>query len=313
MSVEVEFCLLAERGVLEQQAVLLCESIRYFCGRYASAPITVISPRPERRPESWSQQRFVDLNASYLELSLASPVPDYGPSFRVLALAWRARQNGPPILIQLDSDTLFFAEPDLLQLEGHAAAARPVDMVGMCSRGPGDSREDLWRAMCAVNDVALDTLSTVHTTIGGHAVRASYNGGLIVAERGIYPLVEECFRNILAADLRPFSGANTGLRTGTGIVPPSGWEWWGTSQAAISIALAKMQRPLRILHPGYNVPLHLFDELDAPAEPIVHVHYHWLCTDPGEPNPMFDTRLPLTGGHREWLRERLPLAHFPRQ
>lgn len=44
----VEFALVAESGVLERQAIILCESIRKFAGKYADSPITVISPRSDR-------------------------------------------------------------------------------------------------------------------------------------------------------------------------------------------------------------------------------------------------------------------------
>jgi hypothetical protein len=47
---DVEFCVLAEAGVLEAQAPLLCSSIRRFAGAYSSAAIVVVSPRPDRRP-----------------------------------------------------------------------------------------------------------------------------------------------------------------------------------------------------------------------------------------------------------------------
>ena len=38
----VEFVLIAEAGILEAQALLLCESIRRFSGRYARSAVTVV-------------------------------------------------------------------------------------------------------------------------------------------------------------------------------------------------------------------------------------------------------------------------------
>jgi hypothetical protein len=306
MMQDVEFCLLAERGNLERQALLLCESIRQWCGRYASAPITVISPRRDRRPSSRSRQRFAELGAQYSELALESPTPQYGPSFRVLALASRSRQPGPRILVQLDSDTIFLDEPDL-ELGSHDAAARPVDLVGMCSTGAGDPREKLWQDMCRANGVELGALPYVHTTVGHRRVRASYNSGLFIASRGAYSLVEECFRNIVAADLRPFRGALEGMPTGAEFVTAQGLEMWGTSQAAISIASAKAGISIRVLDAAHNVPLHLLDSLDAVPARIVHLHYHWLFDNPLEPNPALDGRLHLTPAQGDWLRERLSL------
>jgi hypothetical protein len=264
----------------------------------------VISPRVGRRPSAHSRRRFAELGVRYSEVSLHSPTPEYGPSFRVLALAWQARQQGPAVLVQLDSDTVFLDEPDL-GLGGHVLAARPVDTTGMCSRGPGHARETLWEKMCAVNNVDVDAMPYVHTTVGHERVRANYNGGLVVARRDLYVLIEECFEKIVADDLRPFRGAGTGMRTGAEMVSPKGVEMWGTSQAAISIALTKMKTSARILDPGHNIPLHLFGSLDLPADRIVHLHYHWLFDDPSEPNPALDGRLHLRPIQRDWLRERL--------
>jgi glycosyltransferase involved in cell wall biosynthesis len=303
----VEFCLLAERGALELQAVLLCESIRKFCGRYASAPVTVISPRADRRPSRRTQRRFAELGARYIELSLDSPTPEYGPSFRVLALSWRARRLGPSVLVQLDSDTIFLDEPDL-DLGDYRAAARPVDMIGMCSTGPNDPREALWETMCRANDVSLNAMPSVRTTVEGRTVRASYNGGLIVARRDAYVEFEQCFHKIVAADVRPYRGAAMEMRTGAAIVSPKGFEMWGTSQAAISIALTKTQSAVRILDSSHNIPLHMFDSLDPLPSRIVHLHYHWIFADDSQPNPALDGRLPLTSCQRDWLRQRLPLT-----
>lgn len=300
-----EFCLLAERGPLELQAVLLCESIRKYCGRYASAEITVISPRAGRRPSSHSRRRFMELGAEYKEVSLQSPTPEYGPSFRVMALAWRARQDGPKILVQLDTDTIFLDEPDL-DLSSHGAAARPVDVIGMCSTGPGTPRESLWEDMCRANGVEIDALPFVHTTIGNHRVRASYNAGLFVAYRHAYLQIERCFYNIIASDLRPFRGAVEGIRTGAEIVTARGFEMWGTSQAAISIAAAKSGLSVRMLDKSHNIPLHLIEDLETLPERTVHVHYHWLFADRLHAEPILSERLPLTIAQKVWLGERLP-------
>src|SRR3982074_3770036 len=84
---EVEFVVNAESGILEAQALLLCESIRRFAGRYAGSTITVVSPRPDRRPSASSVRAFAALRAEFRELDIEVRCPDYGPSYKVLALA----------------------------------------------------------------------------------------------------------------------------------------------------------------------------------------------------------------------------------
>src|ERR1700692_1497697 len=77
----VEFCILAEAGILEKQTLLLCHSIRQFAGVYSSAAIVVVSPRSDCRPSRATVKQLEQLGAAYLELELQSLCPSYGPSF----------------------------------------------------------------------------------------------------------------------------------------------------------------------------------------------------------------------------------------
>lgn len=302
----VEFCCLAEAGILEQQALLLCESIRRFAGRYADARLTVISPRAARRPATGTVDRLRELKAQYVTLDLLSPTPEYGPSYKTLALGWCARQAGPDILVQLDSDTVFLGEPDFA-LNGHAALARPVDVKGMCSRGPGDGFEPIWQRMCAACGVDIETLGYVRSTVDNQLLRASFNGGLIAARRHVFQIVAQCFLRIAACGIRPFAHTTKGMRSGSGPVSIAGHEMWGTTQAAISLAVAKLAGTVGILDAGANVPLHMMDDLDTQPMSVVHLHYHWLFEADRDSNPAFDSRLGLPPEQMAWLRQRLPL------
>ena len=142
---DAEFFLIAERGILEPQAVLLCQSIRRFSGAYSKSAITAISPRRNCRPCRETSRTFAGLDVEYLESDLESPCPTYGTSFRILAAARREQQSRAPILIQLDSDTMFLREPEFC-LAGVDAGARPVDVKGMCTEGAGDPFDPYWAA-----------------------------------------------------------------------------------------------------------------------------------------------------------------------
>jgi hypothetical protein len=85
--------------------------------------------------------------------------------------------------------------------------------------------------------------------------------------------------------------------------------YWGTSQAALSLAATARNQSVRLLPGTHNFPLHLLDHLTGPVPvPLVHIHYHGLFSmGAGEPNPILKGRLDLPNGAAEWLRERLPL------
>src|ERR1700674_2817111 len=74
------------------------------------------------------------------------------------------------------------AEPILLLNDG-SAAARPVDVKGMCTTGPEDEFDGYWRALCALVGVDYERVPVIQTTVDRLEVRASYNGGLLAARR----------------------------------------------------------------------------------------------------------------------------------
>lgn len=305
----VEFVLIAESGILELQALLLCESIRRFAGAYSRSPITVISPRSARRPSPATIRALGRLDAEYLPLEIDSCCPDYGTSFRVHAAAYVERQSGPPIVVQLDSDTIFAAEPDL-DLTGADAAARPVDLKGMSTTGADDPFDPYWRDLCALVGVDYERMPAATTTIDRQAIRANYNGGFVAARRacGMFARTEDVFRRVVAAGMMPWPRGPS-LKTGTGVLSGAATVYWGTSQAALSLAAIAGGHTVRLLPETHNFPLHLRAEMSTPIPAsLVHVHYHWLFSaDAAGANPIATREAALPADVAEWLAARLPL------
>lgn len=306
----VEFVLIAEAGVLEAQALLLCESIRSFAGAYARCRISVVSPRSDRRPSASTLRKLEQLQVEYLPIEIDSCSPRYGPSYKVHSLAHVERRPGPPIIVQLDSDAIFIDEPDF-SLEGCDAAARPVDSKGMCTTGPGDPFDPFWKAACQLAGVDYDHVPFVATSDGAAVVKASYNGGLIAARRacGLFQRTEDIFRQLVAAELKPWRDQEPTYLTGTGTKSGDATTHWGTSQAAFSLAAVAGNHAVRCLPETHNLPLHNLTR-PKPIDParLVHIHYHGLFTAGStEANPIFDGRLDLPAGIAEWLQARLPL------
>ncbi|WP_217575895.1 class I SAM-dependent methyltransferase [Mesorhizobium sp. GbtcB19] len=310
----VEFVLIAEAGVLEAQALLLCESIRSFAGSYSQCPIIVVSPRSDRRPSASTIQKLEQMGVEYLPLEIDSCCPQYGTSWRIHSLAAVERRPGPPVIVQLDSDAVFIGEPDLL-LEDCDAAARPVDSKGMCTTGPGDAFDPYWRDLCGLAGVEYEHLPVVWTSDGAAVVRASYNGGLIAARRScaLFQRTEGIFRQLVAAELKPWRTDQPTYRTGTGLQSGEATAYWGTSQAALSLAAVAGNHAVRHLPATHNFPLHNLARTKAPdPAKLIHIHYHGLFSaNSSEANPIFDGRLELPAGIAEWLQARLPLPEEP--
>jgi hypothetical protein len=304
-----EFALLAESGPLEAQSVLLVESLRRFGGRHADAPVTVVSPRPARRPARATVRALQRLGVEYVALDVAGACPAYPTSWRVHALAELERRPGPEVLVQLDSDTLFLGDVGPL-CAATDADARPVDMKGMGSTGPGDSYEPYWVALCRLAGVDVDALPFVTATVDGTRVRATHNGGFVAARRatGLFTRAEELFVRSVAADLRPHAGRGLNIVAGTGEVGAAGSEWWGSGQAVVSVAAASLGFAIGPLDAHVNVPLHLWDDLPHKPAPVLHAHYHWLLAAPlPGTSPLLDGSL-LADDAAAWLRARVPLA-----
>jgi hypothetical protein len=305
----VEFVLVAEAGILEAQALLLCETIRCFAGAYARSPITVVSPRRARRPSASTLRKLDQLQAEYLPIEIESCCPSYGTSYRVHAVTHVERRPGPPVIVQLDSDTIFVAEPDF-SLDECDAAARPVDVKGMCTTGPQDPFDNYWRRFCALVNVDYERLPLIQTTVDRQRVQASYNGGLLVARRssGIFERTDSFLRQSIAVGLKPWLGESPTFSTGTGTLRGAATAYWGTSQAAFSLAAVAGKHSVRLLPETHNVPLHVLDRMASPIPaPVVHLHYHGVFS-PDSYNPTATERLRLPAETEEWLKARLPLA-----
>ncbi|MFC5528998.1 hypothetical protein [Cohnella yongneupensis] len=305
----LEFIIIAEAGILEAQALMLCESIRQFGGRYALSGIAVISPRPDRRPNDVTLKRLNKLNVKYIPLTVESPCPEYGTSFRVLACAEYERVSTADILVALDSDIVFLAEPDL-DLGSNDAAARPVGFVGMCTKGEGDPRDVYWRNLCSICEVDYNALPYVVSTVDRQTVKASYNGGFVVVQRNrnILERTADYFLKSVEAGIKPFANEGIRIEAGHGLVSVAGSEYWGSSQACLSLAIWGSNLTLRELPAGHNFPLNSCESLLPEMESgkfgeVIALHYHHLLNDTSieAPSTLDYPGLPVSGV--EWLKK----------
>jgi hypothetical protein len=307
------FVLCIERNAIRAQALLLCESIREFGGRHRGAPILAVAPRPGLGVDRETRRRLEAMGVEYAEEPLNLVCPEYGSANRVFTAAWAEERLRSEWIVVLDSDTVFLGE---LELPAEAdVAVRPVDMKGSATEGPGDPFEDYWSTLAEIQGVSLDCLPFIRTTVCDRRIRASYNGGLVVVrrERGVLGAWARLFSRSVAAGLKPWRGRPQDVRASTGFVGREASEYWGSNQAAAALAIWSTTR--RVVHypDTYNVPLHAVVERPElrrgpRSSPLVHVHYHWVFTDPHHEAAL--AALGDLGAGRDrldWLAGRLPL------
>lgn len=316
---QIEYVMVAEAGSLERQALLLAHSIRCLPGSAGKAAITVVSPRPDRRPAKRTLRKLELLGAQYVPLVVDSPCPYYGTSYKLAALSEVERRSGPPTLVMVDSDTLFLAPP-AFDLGERGVGLRPVDVKGMCTAGPTDPFDEYWRRLCDVCAVAYDDIPWIETATDGVHVKASHNGGLVAANRwdGLFATSYDFLCRSVKADLFPRPSIDGGVNARTGAGPRSALAGriWGAAQAALSLAVIAEGLEARILPPTYNVPCHFFNQMVARwphiASSTVHAHYHWLCdADKLAVNPLLDGRMTIPTAIRKLLARHLPVNHPP--
>jgi hypothetical protein len=282
---EIAFLICVEANRLEPQARLLCESLRTFGGRYRDAPILAVSPRPALAPGPEARAHLEALGVTCVVEPLNETGSPYGSINRIVAGAWAETSTPYPYLVVLDTDTLFVGEPSFTRAD---AGVRPVDIKGgAVSSGGGDSRDAYWVRMCALGGIEPSRLPMISTSVDKVRVRASYNGGFTVVRRdlGILRKTREIFFASLGENLRPLPGAELDVFASTGPVGREASEWWGSSQAALSVAIWSTTSDVYTYDERYNIPL---NNLTAPgaawplrwgSKPVL-IHYHHLAEPP---------------------------------
>jgi hypothetical protein len=307
----VAFVLCIENNAIRDQALLLIESIRTFAGAHKDAEIIAISPR-RNGVDSMTRRRLDDLDTRYVDLPLNQVCPEYGSANRIYGAAWAAQNSSASTLIVLDSDTIFFGEPELLGPELDVLA-RPVDVRHTTSTGPGDPNECYLASLCELAGTTVDVIPFTETTMDRCRVRAAYNGGYLVVRResGILELAADVFTRSVSKGLRPRKGVESQVFASTGWVGRAASEYWGSNQVATSVAIWCMTQRVKELGRRYNVALHILAQQEALADEWIgvnplHVHYHWMLNAESCPRTLeLLTALGSSAEQIAWLAKRM--------
>lgn len=306
---DVGFVACIEGGVLEAQALLLFESIRLYAGRFRDCPVYAFSPREGHAISRSARGTLDKLRVTYSDANLNWECPEYGSANRVAAAAHAEEIYDHELLVVLDSDTLFLREPDRILLPPAVdVAVRPVDVKGMCTAGADDPFDKYWRDLCRSSGVDYEAIPWTQSFVDHERIKASYNGGLVIvrAKLGILQQWARFFFASVRQRLTPYAEP-WWLRSGVSWVDSGASKWWGSNQAALSLAIWSSTRRVQELPPTYNYPLHQHQRIDAETigsvfPELVHVHYHWLLEEASDANPLFDRGGPLSAEQEQWLR-----------
>ena len=296
--IDLAFIVCIEKGFLEEQSLLLFESIRRFGGRYKGAPIYACSPRAGFGVSDATRSSMRALGVTYIEEPLNRDLAYFAYANKNFATAYIERNTRHDALVFLDSDTIFLREPsELARLSEYDALVRPVDSKGICSSGESDENDVYWRRLAEVTGVSLEKLPMTRTSVDGVPIRANYNGGFIAvnARLGVF---NRWMHNILAIHHQQLK--------------PKPDSFWGTGQSTLVMALYGTCEKIGLLPNSYNYPLHQAGLMSADnriqhSKDVVHLHYHWMFEE--KHWPAADINQPTflwEEDRRRWLYEKVP-------
>ncbi len=293
MSLRIVCCV--EAGRLEAETVLMCESLRRFGGRLARAPVSAYRPRAGEALGEPTLAALKDLGVELVEDEINTAHAFHPIANKLYAAADAERRHAEEVVAVLDSDSVFVAEPSLLELAPDVdAAAAPVGKVSEGTTGPGHENEAYWQGLYEL--AGAGEPPWIETALRGRRIRGYWNSGLVAARRetGLFGEWLELFRRLLDE----------------GALPPSERI---DSLDQISLALIFARRPERVetLPWTYNYRITRRGRYRNPAataqlSDLVHIHYMRSFYVEGfldrvEP-PLEDS-----GEELGWLGERLPL------
>lgn len=183
-SPDTTFLFCAESGHFESQTLLAIECLRRFGGRFADAPVLVITPRLGPSLTRDTIARFAELRVTYIREDVGHRYSWFGFTNKALAAMLAEKHATTGQIIWMDSDTLIVKEPDMLVLEPDVDFAICAIDKNVGSSGPDDKNERYWRALCDYNKVDIDRLPWITTEFDQQRVRFRLHSGIYVYRRG---------------------------------------------------------------------------------------------------------------------------------
>jgi hypothetical protein len=250
-------------GFLEEQVIVLAQSIRLFGGRFKNAPIYAISPCGEEIQNS--TMRVLDSLEVCLDVRpLNTRMTAFKYANKAYALEHAENSYQHSVNVFLDSDTLFLGDPIQINLQDNIDfMARPVDKRGICRSVIDERYSDYWEKCCQVSGVELEHIPLIRTTVDKVQIHSNWNGGLLVTRRNKFigskwrEIIERLWEYKICAQPDNF---------------------WGSGQVSFTLATTSLGLKAGILPEGYNIPIHLDQQVPRLSQirSPIHIHYHWM-------------------------------------
>lgn len=264
MPLPLAFIVCTEPGRLEKQSQILAKSIRTFGGKLKDTPIYSFHPRQGDPVAPETLSGFAALGVDHQQVVLNTKYHDYYLANKPYVCDYAERTIDAEILVFLDSDKCFFAEPaEFLLPNNYNIGLRVEYGRGIGSTGSQDIQDDYWQKL--YQTVGVEEERFVTTPIGNKKIRAYWNSGMVAVRRsaGIFQTWKNNFEQVMEAKIMPKQGN------------------YMLEQSSLSATVCALQEDVFTFSPAYSYPLPLHNRLSpefklASFDEIVSIHYFGL-------------------------------------
>ncbi|MFC3195040.1 hypothetical protein ACFODZ_12380 [Marinicella sediminis] len=291
---------IVEKGLLEQQAVLLQKSINRFHRSASDVTAVACCVREAYQPSVSTIKSIENLGGKYVYQNLNTR-HDYFPLCNGIYAASEIETQTSEDILLVDTDTVFVNPLDARWLHKYPVVVRPVDNKGIGSAGDEDPADGYWQQSFGLFGLPAP-VANMTTTVDQQLIRPYYNSGFVFArhELGFFTQWKKTFERLMDSEVRTDSGSSR-HQVNYGF----------NEQMSISIVLQQLKTEPLIPPITINYPLPFRPRFkkqgasDPAASDLIHVHYHRWFQHPDFIGHVFDQeeqKLPSIS----WLASELP-------
>ncbi|WP_395373954.1 hypothetical protein [Marinicella sp. W31] len=291
-----------EKGYLEQQALLLAESVKTFAASGMPMDMYACCVRKDYNPSEETIQQLQQWGVTTICENLNEKF-DYFPLCNGIHAAAYVEQYYPDYAgyLLVDTDTVFTGSLPMTLFQKPALMMRTVDNKGIGSSGDDDPNDEFWQQAFALFDMPLSPPSA-ETTVRKAFIRPYYNSGFVLAYQlnDFMQHWKNDFYKLMQSEIRTAGEASR-----------YGKDYGFIEQFTLSITASRFPQTLVEAPETINYPIPFRPMLkDRDGHPnftdLVHVHYHRWFQHPGFLDHVTAPEEQTTTQYN-WLKSRLPL------
>jgi hypothetical protein len=186
MNHETTLCTAIEAGYLEQQVLLLAESLRLFGGRRANMPLVAVRPRTGPRIASSTRKRLEKLEVILVEDETLSVTHAWwAMANKAAALSHVEDKARTANITWIDGDMMVLSAPgSFAPPQGYDFIARAGEAHDVASNGR-DEKDEYWRRLCSQLKLDFDAFPEIISYPDEKPIKAYWQGGLFTYRRNV--------------------------------------------------------------------------------------------------------------------------------